>query len=182
MKIYTKQGDKGKTQLLGGTIVDKDHERIECYGSIDELNAYIGHIFDHKIPKQTKDILKIIQNKLFDMGSNIAFDKKNKNIILPVLSEKDIALLEEEIDNMEKNLPALTNFILPSGNKIASLTHIARTVCRRTERRLVQLIDLSKSENIHLKYLNRLSDFLFVLSRFIIIINDDKEIIWEKNL
>jgi len=116
------------------------------------------------------------------MGSNIAFDKKNKKIILPVISEKDITLLEEEIDNMEKNLPALTNFILPSGNKIASLTHIARTVCRRTERRLVQLIDLSKSENIHLKYLNRLSDFLFVLSRFIIIINDDKEIIWEKNL
>ena len=182
MKIYTKQGDKGKTQLLGGTIVEKDNERIECYGSIDELNAHIGHIYDHKLPNEIKKTLKIIQNKLFDMGSNIAFDKKNKNIILPLILEKDITLLEEEIDKMEKDLPALTNFILPSGNKIASLTHIARTVCRRSERRLIKLIDISKSENIHLKYLNRLSDFLFVLSRFIIIRNGDKEIIWEKNL
>jgi cob(I)alamin adenosyltransferase len=182
MKIYTKQGDKGKTQLLGGTIVEKDNERIECYGSIDELNAHIGHIYDHQVPNEVKRTLKIIQNKLFDMGSNIAFDKKNKNIILPLILEKDITLLEEEIDKMEKKLPALTNFILPSGNKIASLTHIARTVCRRSERRLIKLIDISKSEDINLKYLNRLSDFLFVLSRFIIVSNGDKEIIWEKNL
>mgnify|MGYP000008667388 FL=1 len=182
MKIYTRNGDKGKTQLLGGTVVEKNNNRIECYGSIDELNAHIGNLHDQEIPDNIKKTLFIIQNKLFDMGSNIAYDQKNKNIELPILKEKDLKYLEEVIDELEKELPMLSNFILPSGDKTASLCHICRTVCRRAERRIVSIHSDLDSNNLNLKYLNRLSDFLFVLSRYLLKINNGQEINWEKNL
>ena len=180
MKIYTKTGDKGKTQLLGGSKVKKNHSRLEAYGTIDELNAYIGNIFDQKIDQITNITLLKIQNRLFDLGSNIAFDHKNYSIKLQYLDENDVLDIEKEIDRMEKKLPILTNFILPSGHKTTSICHIARTVCRRAERNLVELMQHDSCDEINIKYLNRLSDYLFVLARYNLAINDISEILWEK--
>jgi len=144
MKVYTKNGDKGNTQLLGGTNVSKDNNRLECYGTIDELNAHIGHIYDQNIDSVSKKIMLKIQNTLFDLGSNIAFDQKAKNLTIPHFTEEDVEIIEESIDAMEKKLPQLINFILPSGHPISSLCHIARTVCRRAERSLVKLMRKEK--------------------------------------
>jgi cob(I)alamin adenosyltransferase len=180
MKIYTKTGDKGKTQLLGGSKVKKNHIRLEAYGTIDELNAYIGNIFDQKIDQISNIALLKIQNRLFDLGSNIAYDYKNSLIKLQHLDENDVMDIEKEIDRMEKKLPILTNFILPSGHKTTSICHIARTVCRRAERNLVELMQHDSCDEINIKYLNRLSDYLFVLARYNLAINDISEILWEK--
>ena len=180
MKVYTKNGDKGNTQLLGGTNVSKDNNRLECYGTIDELNAHIGHIYDQGIDSVSKKIMLKIQNTLFDLGSNIAFDQKAENLSIPHLTEEDVEKIEGSIDEMEKKLPQLTNFILPAGHPISSMCHIARTVCRRAERSLVRLMIDEKVEEINIKYLNRLSDFLFVLSRYILILNNKEEILWQK--
>ena len=180
MKIYTKNGDKGETQLLGGTKVSKDNLRLKSYGSIDELNAYIGHVFDHDIDKKTNQFTLSIQNKLFDLGSNIAYDQKNKAISIQVIDQNDVDEIENEIDRIEDMLPPLTNFILPSGHKTTSLCHIARTVCRRAERNLVELRIKENVDEINIKFLNRLSDYLFVLSRYNLVINDIDEIIWQK--
>jgi cob(I)alamin adenosyltransferase len=180
MKIYTKTGDKGKTQLLGGSKVKKNHSRLEAYGTIDELNAYIGNIFDQKIDQISNIALLKIQNRLFDLGSNIAYDYKNSLIKLQHLDENDVMDIEKEIDRMEKKLPILTNFILPSGHKTTSICHIARTVCRRAERNLVELMQHDSCDEINIKYLNRLSDYLFVLARYNLAINDISEILWEK--
>ena len=180
MKIYTKNGDKGETQLLGGTKVKKHDLRLKSYGSIDELNAYLGHICDHNIDEDTNNFTLMIQNRLFDLGSNVAFDQKNKEIRLQSLDQKDVDSIENEIDRIEKVLPPLTNFILPSGHKTTSLCHIARTVCRRAERNLVELKTHENVEEINIKFLNRLSDYLFVLSRYNLAINDIDEVIWQK--
>lgn len=180
MKIYTKKGDKGETQLLGGSVVKKNHYRLECYGTIDELNAFIGNIFDQKITKNQKKTLLKIQNQLFNIGSCIAFDGNTKDIELPNIQEEDIKLLEEEIDSMDKLLPVLKNFILPSGISTVSKCHIARTVCRRAERKLVALTQQIECNPLHIKYLNRLSDYLFVLARFILMENDVPAVEWEK--
>jgi len=181
MKIYTKKGDKGDTQLLGGSIVKKNHARLECYGTIDELNAFIGNIFDQKISKPQKETLLKIQNQLFNMGSCIAFDGSNKKMKLPNITEENIKMLESEIDNMDAALPILKNFILPSGLPTVSKCHIARTVCRRAERNLVALTQETRINSLHIKYLNRLSDYLFVLARFILMENKMLAIEWEKN-
>jgi len=180
MKIYTKNGDKGQTHLLGGTKVSKDNLRLKSYGSIDELNAYIGHIFDHNIDKKTNQFTLSIQNKLFDLGSNIAYDQKNKAISIQSIDQNDVNEIENEIDRIEDVLPSLTNFILPSGHKTTSLCHIARTVCRRAERNLVELNIKENVDDINIKFLNRLSDYLFVLSRYNLVIHDIDEIIWQK--
>jgi len=180
MKIYTKNGDKGETQLLGGTKVLKDNIRLKSYGSIDELNAYIGHIYDHNIDQNTNSFTLKIQNRLFDLGSNIAYDQKNKMISLEKINQKDVDEIEKEIDRIEENLPNLTNFILPSGHLTASLCHIARTICRRAERNLVELNTKDHVELINIMFLNRLSDYLFVLSRHVLKINGIDEIIWQK--
>ena len=180
MKIYTKTGDKGKTQLLGGSKVKKNHSRLEAYGTIDELNAFIGNIFDQKIDQISKIALLKIQNRLFDLGSNIAYDHKNSLIKLQYLDENDVLDIEKEIDRMEKKLPILPNFMLPSGHKTTSICHIARTVCRRAERNLVELMQHDSCDEINIKYLNRLSDYLFVLARYNLAINDISEILWEK--
>ena len=182
MKVYTKKGDKGKTQLFGGTIISKDNTRLECYGTIDELNAYIGHIYDQDIDIDSKKTMLIIQNTLFDLGSNIAFDQKNKNTHIPFLKEEDVIKIEIEIDKIEKKLSPLTNFILPSGHPISSTCHIARTVCRRAERKLVTLMKKEKVAEINIKYLNRLSDYLFVLSRYILVFYKKDEVKWQKKM
>jgi cob(I)alamin adenosyltransferase len=181
MKIYTKKGDKGNTQLLGGSIVRKNHIKLECYGTIDELNAFIGNIYDQEISAFYKEPLLKIQNQLFNLGSCIAFDGKKENIKLPNVTEENIEELEKEIDKMDASLPILKNFILPSGLPTVSKCHIARTVCRRAERNLIALEEKWEIDPLHLKYLNRLSDYLFVLARFILMKNNILAIEWEKD-
>ena len=181
MKIYTKKGDEGNTQLLGGSMVKKNHIKLECYGTIDELNAFIGNIYDQKISEFQKEILLKIQNQLFNLGSCIAFDGKKESIKLPNVTENNIEMLEKAIDKMDASLPILKNFILPSGLSTVSKCHIARTICRRAERNLVALGEEEKINPLHLKYLNRLSDYLFVLARFILMENDISATEWEKD-
>ena len=181
MKVYTKKGDKGQTQLLGGSIVDKDHVKLECYGTIDELNSFIGNICDQDLKEFHKEILLNIQNQLFNLGSVISFDGIKDKIKLPNITSKNIEMLEKAIDKMEESLPMLKNFILPSGHPTTSKCHIARTVCRRAERNLVTLSKTSEIDNLHLQYLNRLSDYLFVLSRAVLKENNAEEIEWQKD-
>ena len=181
MKVYTKKGDKGKTQLLGGSMVDKDHAKLECYGTIDELNSFIGNVYDQELNSFHKENLLKIQNQLFNLGSNISFDGEKNKIKLPNIKIENIKMLENRIDKMEENLPKLKSFILPSGHPAASKCHIARTVCRRAERNLVRLSKTTKIDMLHLQYLNRLSDYLFVLSRAILKDNGGTEIEWQKD-
>tara|TARA_B100001250_G_C19724442_1_gene755376 strand:- start:167 stop:712 length:546 start_codon:yes stop_codon:yes gene_type:complete len=181
MKIYTKKGDTGSSQLLGGSIVKKNDIRLECYGTIDELNAFIGNIYDQKINARNKEMLLKIQNQLFNLGSCIAFDGKKEHIVLPNITKENIETLEKEIDKMDASLPMLKNFILPSGLTTVSKCHIARTVCRRAERNLVSLKQKENTDPLHLKYLNRLSDYLFVLARSILMENNIPAIEWEKD-
>jgi cob(I)alamin adenosyltransferase len=181
MKIYTKKGDEGNTQLLGGSMVKKTHIKLECYGTIDELNAFIGNIYDQEISESHKEILLKIQNQLFNLGSCIAFDGKKESIKLPNVTEQNIEMLEKAIDKMDASLSILKNFILPSGLSTVSKCHIARTICRRAERNLVALGEEEKINPLHLKYLNRLSDYLFVLARFILMENDISATEWEKD-
>lgn len=180
MKIYTKKGDKGETSLLGGSKVKKDNIRLESYGTVDELNAFIGHIHDQEISENHKTILLKIQNQLFNLGSILSFDGKKSQINLPEITKRNIQMLETEIDKMEEKLAPLKDFILPSGHAISSLCHIARTVCRRAERRVVELQAKEKISSNCLEYLNRLSDYLFVLAREILKEKKCSEITWIK--
>jgi len=180
MKIYTKKGDKGETSLLGGTKVNKDNIRLEAYGTVDELNAFIGHIHDQEISQNHKTILLKIQNQLFNLGSILSFDGKKTQINLPEITKENIQMLEAEIDKMEEELSPLKDFILPSGHTITSLCHIARTVCRRAERRVVELQAKEKISPNCLEYLNRLSDYLFVLARGVLKEKSCTEITWIK--
>lgn len=165
MKIYTKTGDKGYTSLIGGTRVPKHHLRIESYGTVDELNSYIGLIRDQELSSHDKQLLKQIQDRLFTIGSSLASDPGKSKMILPDLVEADIQLLEKEMDAMNENLPELRNFILPGGSNAISFCHIARCVCRRAERLSVHLSEQSQVDEKVNIYLNRLSDYLFVLAR-----------------
>jgi cob(I)alamin adenosyltransferase len=165
MKIYTKTGDKGYTSLIGGTRVPKHHLRIESYGTVDELNSYIGLIRDQDIQGHDKLVLKEIQDRLFTIGSSLASDPEKSKMIIPDLHDRDITLLEKEMDAMNENLPELRHFILPGGNNAISFCHIARCVCRRAERLSVHLSEESRVEEKVNIYLNRLSDYLFVLAR-----------------
>src|ERR1700743_895146 len=165
MKIYTKTGDKGYTSLIGGTRVPKHHLRIESYGTVDELNSYIGLIRDQDITVHDKQLLKEVQDRLFTIGSSLASDPEKSKMIIPDLHETDIELLEKEMDAMNEQLPELRHFILPGGNNAISFCHIARCVCRRAERLTVHLSEESAVENLVVIYLNRLSDYLFTLAR-----------------
>ena len=165
LKIYTKTGDKGKTSLFGGTRVSKADARLEAYGTIDELNSYIGLIRDTQESKQRRALLKEIQDRLFTIGANLATDKDSKKGQIPVLLESDIEVLEKEMDAMDENLTPMTSFILPGGHVNVSFCHVARCVCRRTERLTIKLSESVTIEPIIIRYLNRLSDYLFVLSR-----------------
>lgn len=172
MKIYTKTGDKGITALFGGTRVPKHHIRIESYGTVDELNSHLGLIRDQDISVHYKTIIESIQNKLFTIGSILATDPEKailnngkERLNIPKISDSDIALLEHEMDNMESKLEPMTNFVLPGGHQTVSFCHIARCVCRRAERLASALNDLEPFQANTLTYLNRLSDYLFVLAR-----------------
>jgi cob(I)alamin adenosyltransferase len=167
MKIYTKTGDKGYTSLIGGTRVPKHHLRIESYGTVDELNSYIGLIRDQPINIHYKEILKHIQDRLFTIGASLAADPEKSRMVIPDLHEQDIELLEKEMDSMNEKLPELRHFILPGGSNSVSFCHIARCVCRRAERICVHLAEESiVDEKINI-YLNRLSDYLFTLARMV---------------
>ena len=172
MKIYTKTGDKGTTALFGGTRVPKHHIRIESYGTIDELNSHIGLIRDQAIDPIHKKVLMEIQDRLFTVGAILATDpekttlKNGKDRLnIPKISESDIKLLEDNMDNMNAALPPMTNFVLPGGHQTVSFCHIARTVCRRAERLASHLNDMEPFQPETLMYINRLSDYLFVLVR-----------------
>jgi cob(I)alamin adenosyltransferase len=172
MKIYTKTGDKGTTSLYGGTRVPKYHLRIESYGTIDELNSYIGLISTQQIDKNSTTSLLKIQNELFTIGSMLATpeDKETlksgkERLNIPKVDTSSITYLEQEIDAMNENLPAMTHFVLPGGHQAVSYCHIARCICRRAERITVQLSEEVLINGDVLKYLNRLSDYLFVLAR-----------------
>ena len=172
MKVYTKTGDTGTTALFGGTRVSKHHIRIESYGTVDELNSHIGLIRDQEINSHYKEVLIEIQDRLFTVGAILATppeketlksgEKRLKNL---GILESDIEYLENEIDKMEESLPPMTHFVLPGGHTTVSYCHIARCVCRRAERLSVHLNDIEPTDELVIKYLNRLSDYLFVLAR-----------------
>ncbi|MCO6360189.1 cob(I)yrinic acid a,c-diamide adenosyltransferase [Roseivirga pacifica] len=179
MKIYTKTGDKGSTSLLGGARVSKAHLRIEAYGTVDELNSYIGLLRDQPANEQRKDLLKTIQDRLFTLGAELATEPGKDKVVKPDLFDSDVQLLETEMDKMEADLPALTNFILPGGHQSVSYAHIARCVCRRAERISVALGETEPVAEIVTQYLNRLSDFLFVLGRKMAQDLEAEEVKWE---
>ena len=166
MKIYTKTGDKGLTSLIGGTRVLKHHLRIESYGTVDELNSFVGMIRDQNdLSDQQKNILKEIQDRLFTIGSSLASDPEKSKMKIPDLHDRDIEFLELEMDRMNEKLPELKHFILPGGSVAVSFCHVARCVCRRAERLTVHLSTESVVDGKITVYLNRLSDYLFVLAR-----------------
>jgi len=185
MKIYTKTGDKGKTSLFGGTRVPKYHLRIEAYGTVDELNSYIGLIRDQNIDTHTSEILLKIQNDLFTLGSMLATPPEKETLKsgkgrlnIPKISKNSVTFLENEIDIMSASIPEMTHFILPGGHTTVSFCHIARCVCRRAERISTQLNTKSSVNQVILVYLNRLSDYLFVLARKLTFANKRQEIPW----
>ncbi len=178
MKIYTKKGDTGQTSLIDGKHVSKSYLRIDAYGTIDELNSYIGLLRDQEIKNDIKDILGIVQGHLFVIGA-ILSSNPEKNNKIAYIQEKDIKLLENEIDKISASLPGLKSFILPGGHNIVSICHVTRSVCRRSERIVVALNEKESVNNIIIKYLNRLSDYLFVLARKIGKDLNVKEITWK---
>ena len=172
MKIYTKKGDKGNTSLFGGTRIPKHHVRIESYGTIDELNAYIGLLRDQDIDEKFKKQLYDIQHQLFTIGAELATDPKKaqlkngkERLAIEKIQTKEIEFLEQQIDQMTEELPEMTHFILPGGHTTVSYCHIARCVCRRAERLTTALNEIEPTDEFVLQYLNRLSDYLFVLAR-----------------
>ena len=181
-KIYTKTGDTGQTSLIGGVRVPKFHLRIESYGTVDELNSYIGLIKDSITNNQFQAILAEIQDRLFTIGSLLASDPEKSKMKVPDIFEKDIELLENEMDAMDKTLPELKSFVLPGGNIVSSHCHVARCICRRAERLVVHLATETEVNPIVPKYLNRLSDYLFMLSRKVVIDSGAVEIAWRPRM
>ena len=177
-KIYTKTGDKGQTSLFGGKRLAKSDLRIEAYGTVDELNATVGYLSELLSDSAIKEVLFRVQNKLFNIGSKLAVDP-DKDFEMPLVNENDISLLEGEIDNMDRVMPALKSFILPSGHPHGAYTHVVRTVCRRAERRVVALSLESQVDPLIIAYLNRLSDYFFTLARFVIQSEGGSERIWD---
>lgn len=169
IKIYTKTGDLGTTSLIGGTKVPKSHIRIDTYGTVDELNSWIGVVSDYTPDEQIKAVLKEIQDRLFTVGSSLACDPEKEPLMkIPDLKESDIEFLEQQIDQMNTQLPAMKFFVLPGGHLAISQSHVARCVCRRAERCCVNMQEQDIFvEPLVIKYLNRLSDYLFVLSRYL---------------
>lgn len=167
MKIYTRKGDTGTTQLIGGTRVPKHHVRIESYGTVDELNSFIGLLRDQSIAENHRVNLIEIQDRLFTIGSSLASDPGKSKMKIPGLIEGDVLFLEKEIDRMDEVLPEMKSFVLPGGHTTVSYCHLARCVCRRAERLATHLSEIDFVEPLVIKYLNRLSDYLFVLSRML---------------
>ena len=179
MKIYTKTGDSGTTSLLGGARVSKAHVRIEAYGTVDELNSHIGLLRDQEVNASRKDLLKTIQDRLFTIGADLATEPGKDKVIKPDLLESDITLLEKAMDQMDEQLPPLTSFVLPGGHQAVSFAHIARCVCRRAERICIALNDQEPVSPLVIQYLNRLSDYLFVLGRLMGQELGAEEVKWE---
>lgn len=179
MKIYTKTGDKGKTSLIGGTKVPKHHIRVEAYGTVDELNVYIGLVADQDIEPELTAFLRDLQNTLFVIGSHLAADPETSKMELPALTDENIISLEIEIDKIDQLVPPMRNFILPGGDTVISFCHLARVVCRRAERTVSHLQELSYVEPVVIKYLNRLSDYLFMLCRYLALKRSVEEIAWK---
>ena len=180
-KIYTKTGDTGKTSLIGGTKVAKSHIRIDSYGTIDELNSYIGLVSDHFDYEHSKVALKEIQDRLFTIGSSLACDPEKEPLMkMPDLKEEDVNFLEKEIDAMNEELAPMKNFILPGGHVAISTAHVARCICRRAERICVAMQEAEIFiDPLVIKYINRLSDYLFVLARYIGHVYNVAEIPWK---
>ncbi|MDP3353115.1 MAG: cob(I)yrinic acid a,c-diamide adenosyltransferase [Flavobacteriaceae bacterium] len=186
MKIYTKTGDKGKTSLIGGKRVSKSNLRIEAYGTIDELNSHIGFLKDQSIDLHSTDVLLSIQNNLFSIGTLLAIDPENEKFQSKEnpysnlnITEEDITVLEQEMDNFNKIIPKLEHFILPGGHPTVSICHICRTICRKAERICVALNEESAVSEHLIIYLNRLSDYFFVLARKLTFDFGVSEIKWE---
>ncbi len=183
-KIYTRTGDKGTTALFGGSKVPKDDVLIEAYGTVDELNAYLGLLVEELKPLGVEiERIQVIQHRLFDIGAYLAVHPdKRADFAMPLPSDDDIRELERAIDAMEEALPPLKSFILPGGNRPASMAHVCRTVCRRAERRIVTAIRAHPidGQTTLLPFLNRLSDYLFVLARYVVHLRGDVEVLWQK--
>ncbi len=185
MKIYTKTGDKGSTSLLGGQRVSKDNIRLEAYGTVDELNSFMGMIKNFKIDDYDRNLIEFIQNRLFDIGASLAAVNKDAEFPLPQLraiQKKDIDHLEQSIDRFCKNLPNLDNFVIPAGSELISWCNMARTVCRRAERRIISIEGATNDYNNIIVFVNRLSDLLFVMGRKYAFENKINEILWNNNL
>ena len=178
MKIYTKKGDSGHTSLIDGQIVNKHNLFVDAYGTVDELNSFLGLLKDYIKDETIKDILNNIQPKLFSIGSILA-SGKNQDILEKVkIEKKDVEYLESHIDSMNSELPELKNFIIPGGHKVSSYSHICRSICRRAERRISELNNEQSIEPNILSYINRLSDFFFVLSRYLMYSDKIEETRW----
>jgi cob(I)alamin adenosyltransferase len=182
VKIYTKTGDTGSTSLVGGTRVSKANLRIESYGTVDELNSYIGLLRDLDVNESRRDILKEIQDRLFTIGAILASEAEQNRKQIPDLYESDVELLEKEMDTMNEAIPPMRFFILPGGHQAISFGHLARTVCRRAERLVIRLAEADEVEPLVIKYLNRLSDYIFVLCRQMHIDLGVDEIAWKPRI
>jgi cob(I)alamin adenosyltransferase len=182
MKIYTRTGDKGTTALIGGKRVEKFHERIEAYGTVDELIAHIALLHDSLEVAEIKAFLITVTERLMCCASILAADCEDCKVKIPRLTQNDVAAIEQQIDAMQDKLPELRSFILPGGDKVSSVCHVARTVCRRAERCAVKLAAKSTVPEEVLLYLNRLSDYLFVLARYILHLKNKPEIPWVSRL
>jgi cob(I)alamin adenosyltransferase len=181
MKIYTKTGDQGQTSLIGGVRVSKADMRIEAYGTVDELNSWVGMLRAEGVTEHVEALLNRIQNELFIIGSHLAADPEKSRMQLPDWDVASTTNLEHAIDAMQEQLPALKNFVLPGGNKSAAAAHLARCVCRRAERLVVALASEAPVDNRLIEYLNRLSDFFFTLARKCCFDHGNAEILWQPN-
>jgi len=182
VKIYTKTGDDGTTGLVGGTRVKKFDARLEAYGTVDEMNAAIGLLRTYNVSAETKALLVQIQNKLFNIGSRLASDDKGAEYTASLaITEANIKVLEDAIDAFENNLPALSHFILPGGDVASAQSHVIRTICRRAERRILEFAETNAVEPEIIKYVNRLSDLMFVLARKLAADNNNTEVAWSKD-
>jgi cob(I)alamin adenosyltransferase len=180
LKIYTKTGDKGKTSLVGGTRISKGDLKIESYGTVDELNSWVGVLRDLPVNESRKDIFKEIQDRLFTIGADLASESdivRQKKV--PDLFETDVELLEKAMDEMNEEIPPLRAFVLPGGDLAVSYAHVARTVCRRAERNIIRLTEVEEVNELVIRYLNRLSDYLFVVSRKITQELGTEEVAWK---
>lgn len=182
MKVYTKTGDKGYTSLIGGTRVPKSSHRIDAYGTVDELNSWIGLLRDQEVNAIRRDLLKEVQDRLFTLGAALATDPTASHKPLPPLLPEDVAILEQAMDEMDETLPRLQVFVLPGGHQAVSFCHLARTVCRRAERLVIALHADAPVDELIITYLNRLSDYLFVLSRAMAQELGAEEVKWQPRL
>lgn len=183
-KIYTRTGDKGTTRLVDGSCVEKFNPRVEAYGTVDELNSYLGVVrttlSEQSIFHSLDLVLEKIQNELFNIGSLLATDKEEVFKTLPAITEVQIKFLEQQIDELSQGLPELRNFILPAGHPVAAHLHVARTCCRRSERRSAEIAVKDERYSLTLQYLNRLSDYLFVAARWANHATGVVDVLWQK--